>query len=268
VTANLLGGIVVLYVAGIAGIAAVLGAELVDDPRTATHAQLTPAALSRALADGLPLRGTVVTVAGDRLAPALHDRAAAAGAEVHHYYGAAELSFVAWGPHAEDLRPFPGVDVSVRRGEIWVRSPFLCTGYDGPHGPLRRAPDGAATVGDRGVLAHGRLVVTGRPWALTVGGATVDTGEIERLLQGPARGEVVVVGVPHDTWGALPAVVLTLAEDHAPLRRLARSALTGAARPRLWYLLDRLPLTPAGKVDRAAVLPLLSHHGGASRRLV
>ena len=48
------------------------------------------------MAGGL-LAGTVVVVAGDRLDPALHDEAVRAGLRVHHYYGSAELSFVAWG---------------------------------------------------------------------------------------------------------------------------------------------------------------------------
>ena len=81
---------------------------------------------------------------------------------MHHYYGAAELSFVAWGAHADDLRPFPGVEVSVREGEVWVRSPYLCTGYDGPPGPLRRDGDGFATVGDRGSM-RGRPAGRARP---------------------------------------------------------------------------------------------------------
>ena len=100
--------------------AAFLGALLVDSPGQATHAFLTPHLLARHLPD---LDGVTVVVAGDRLSPAHHDRAVAAGATVHHYYGAAELSFVAWGAHADDLRPFPGVEVSVRAGEVWVRSP-------------------------------------------------------------------------------------------------------------------------------------------------
>ena len=102
---------------------------------------------------------------------------------VHHYYGAAELSFVAWGAHADDLTPFPGVDVVVRDGEVWVRTPYLCLGYDGPPGPLRTDPDGFATVGDRGVLADGRLLVSGRSDAVTVGGATVEPADVEVVLR-------------------------------------------------------------------------------------
>ena len=49
----------------------------------------------------------VVVVAGDRLAPALADRAEAAGHTVHHYYGAAQLSFVAWGRDADVAAALP-----------------------------------------------------------------------------------------------------------------------------------------------------------------
>jgi long-chain acyl-CoA synthetase len=226
---------------------------------------VTPAALTRSLDDGL-LGGCTAVVAGDRLTPALHDRAVAAGVRVRHYYGASELSFVAWGTHADDLRPFPGVEVEVRDGEIWVRSPYLCTGYhsddrdDGnqPAGPLRHDADGFATVGDRGDLREGLLVVAGRPGTATVGGSTVDLTGIEAVLRPAARGEVVVVAIPHPTWGSLPAVVLTRGDDHPAVRRLARARLNGARRPRVWYLLAALPLTPAGKVDREAVTRLVS----------
>jgi acyl-CoA synthetase (AMP-forming)/AMP-acid ligase II len=247
--------------------AAAASARLVDDVGQATHAHLTPSALSRALDGRLPLDGVTLVVAGDRLSPALHDRAAAAGARVHHYYGAAELSFVAWGPHAEDLRAFPDVRVAVRGGEIWVRSPFVCSGYDGPPGPLR-VLDGEATVGDRGVLARGRLTVLGRPDAVTVGGATVRVTEVEAVLAPRARGEVRVLGRPHAALGQVVAAVLTDPRDLEGLRNVARAELDGAARPRLWLHLPVLPTTAAGKVDRSALATLLDDEGGPARRLV
>ena len=76
---------------------------------------------------------------------------------MHHYYGATKLSFVAWGAHADDLRPFPGVGCRSAPGEVWVRSPYVCTGYLGRPGPFRRDADGFATVGTGVVLADGRL---------------------------------------------------------------------------------------------------------------
>ena len=68
-------------------------------------------------------------VAGDALEPSLRGRAETTGATVAHYYGAAELSFVAWGVDRDRLRAFPGVEIDVRDGEIWVRSGYLAEGY-------------------------------------------------------------------------------------------------------------------------------------------
>jgi long-chain acyl-CoA synthetase len=244
------------------------GATLVTSLAEATHAQLTPGALAGCLDREGSLAGVTVVVAGDRLSPRLWARADDAGARVHHYYGAAELSFVAWGSHADDLRAFPGVEVAVRDGAIWARSPYLCLGYDGPPGSLRRDEEGFATVGDRGLLSAGRLVVLGRPDAVTTGGVTVAVAEVEAALRPSASGEVVVLGVPHATLGSVLAVVLTRAEDHGPLVGVARERLDGAHRPRVWFHVPVLPMTTAAKVDREALVSSVSSADGPARRLV
>ena len=233
------------------------GASVSRTPEDITHAQLTPPALRRCLDEDVDLDGVIVVVAGDRLPPALHDRAAARGATLCHYYGAAELSFVAWGEHAANLAPFPGVDVTVGEGEIWVRSPFECSGYDGPPGPLRREPDGFATVGDRGVLSGGRLTVSGRDDTVTTAGATVQVAAVEEYLREAARGDIVVVGLPHPRLGSVLAAVLTDRDDHASLRQYARAGLGPAQRPRVWFHVTPLPQTVAGKVDRRALVGIL-----------
>lgn len=244
-----------------------VGARRVERPRAATHAVLTPSALDAVL-DASPadreLGDATVVVAGDRLSPALHDRAVTAGLRVHHYYGAAELSFVAWGAHAEALCPFPGVEVEVRDGEIWAASPYLCDGYGGGHGgPLRRDPRGFATVGDRGDLTDdGRLEVHGRDGAVTTAGATVQVAEVEQVLRAAAEGEVVVLGLPHHSLGQVLVAVLTAEADRPALTARARALLSPAGRPRAWLHVARLPLTEAGKVDRAALAERLgSWHG-------
>jgi acyl-CoA synthetase (AMP-forming)/AMP-acid ligase II len=229
------------------------GAAAAGSLAEATHAHLTPSALAAALDAGEPVASVHVTVAGDRLTRRLHDRAVAAGARVSHYYGAAELSFVAWGPHGDGLRPFPGVEVEVRKGELWVRSPFLCEGYAGLPGALRRDPDGFATVGDRGTLRDGVLRVAGRgSTAVTTGGATVLVADVETALRPGLRGEVVVVGLPHPRLGQVLAAVVTDEGDLAAAREAARS-LVDAHRPRRWFRVQRLPVTAAGKVDRSAL---------------
>jgi long-chain acyl-CoA synthetase len=228
-----------------------IGATTVPSAEHATHAFLTPTALRSHLDR---LAGATVVVAGDRLSRGLAADAVAAGSTVHHYYGAAELSFVAWGSHADDLHVFPGAEVEVREGEIWVRSPYLCQGYVGATGPLRRDATGFATVSDRGSLEGDRLVVHGRPDAVTTGGTTVAVAEVEAALRPLVRGEVVVVGVPHGHLGEVLAAVVTSDDD---LGRALATELTGASRPRRWFVVEDLPVTDAGKVDRAALTSAL-----------
>jgi long-chain acyl-CoA synthetase len=236
--------------------ASVVGADLVQRPGDATHACLTPAALHRRLGDLAP--GAMVTVAGSSLPRTLADRAEASGHATRHYYGAAELSFVAAGRDAESLRPFAGVDIEVRDGVIWVRSPYLgrvperSPGQQPPrHSTLRRDGDWA-TVGDLGSLDGTRLLVTGRPDAIQTAGATVVLAEVEQALAGAVPGAIACFGVDRPSVGQVLAVVATDPVDLPALRRAA-GVLADSHRPRLWFVARTFPLTAAGKVDRAAL---------------
>jgi acyl-coenzyme A synthetase/AMP-(fatty) acid ligase len=230
------------------------GATRVADPRAATHAHLTPAALRRELATRpTDLAGVHVLTAGDRLERTTYDNATAAGVRVSHYYGAAELSFVAWGHHADALRPFPGVEVDLRGGELWVRSPYLCERYLETDRALRRDDRGWMSVGDRGRLADGLVTVLGREGGITTGGSTVLVADIEHQLRPHAVGELVVVGIPHPDLGEVVAAAVSRPEDVERLRAVSRRDLAPAQRPRRWLHLDPLPLTANGKIDRRAV---------------
>jgi long-chain acyl-CoA synthetase len=232
-------------------------AEVMLAPAAATHACLTPTALLGALDDGVVLAGMHLVVAGDRLGRALAHRAAAAGARVSHYYGAAELSLVAWGSDEDDLRTFPGVELQIRDGVIWARSPFLSLGYLTPGGPFTTTPDGFATAGDRGRVTDGVLYVTGRGTdAVLTGGATVLVDDVEQVLRRVCGAEVVVVGVAHPRLGQLVAAVSTDRAALAAARSAAPAELTPAQRPRLWFSMPGWPVTAAGKVDRAAIAEL------------
>lgn len=244
------------------------GAEIVSSPTDATHAHLTPAMLGRALHDDLPLAGVHVVVAGDRLPVSVHDRAVAAGIQVSHYYGSAELSFVAWGSHEGDLRPFPEVEVVLCDGILWARSPHICEGYDGAGGPLERDGDGFATVGDRGLLVDGLVRVAGRGTdSVTTSGATVHVADVEQALRPVVTGDLVVVGVPHPELGEVVVAVLTDASSLPAARVEARRALAASHQPRRWFHVADLPLTPGHKVDRVALARLLASPTGDVRRL-
>jgi acyl-CoA synthetase (AMP-forming)/AMP-acid ligase II len=231
------------------------GADVQPSPTGATHACLTPAALIGALDDGVDLGAMHLVVAGDRLPRSLARRAAATGAVVSHYYGAAELSFVAWGSDDEDLRAFPDVELDIRAGVIWARSPYLSEGYLGADGPFATTPDGSATVGDRGSLVDGVLTVTGRGGeAVVTGGATVLVDDVERVLRRVSGSDVVVVGVPHPRLGHVVAAVFPTVDALAAARD--DRELAAAQRPRLWFHLRAWPVTAAGKVDRARIAEL------------
>ena len=144
---------------------------------------------------------------------------------------------------------------------IWVRSPYLSLGYLGPDGPFAVAPDGYATVGDRGRLTAGVLTVTGRgAEAVVTGGATVLVDDVEPALRSATGAEVVVVGIAHSRLGQVVAAVFT-DRDALAAARSAVQDLTPAQRPRLWFHLPRWPATPAGKVDRAAIAELAATGG-------
>lgn len=257
-----------------AALATYLGASLVDSVRPASHAFLTPTRLLQLLAEEAP-EGLHVVVAGDRLGADLADRAEARGWRVSHYYGAAQLSFVAWGRDEGSLRPFPEVAVEARTdGRLWVSSPWLCEQEIGPEGAQvafqveAEADTGRrwATVGDRGrIAADGRVVVLGRDEVILTGGATVLVGDVEAVLRPAARGEVYLVPQPHDRLGSAVVAVCTEIDDLGRLARHARTSLAGPHRPRRWLHRAELPLTAAGKVDRAALARWVaqSRGGGA-----
>jgi long-chain acyl-CoA synthetase len=237
-----------------------VGATLVEDPAQATHANLTPLSLDRAVRDQLLAAGVTAIVAGAALSRSSLARADAAGLTVHQYYGAAELSFVAWAHDGHALQAFPGADVRVVDEVIWVRSPYVCEGYDEPDsdGPLQWEGD-FATVGDRGALTDGVLTVRGRGHdAVTVAGVTVVVADVESALHEHAEGTVVVLGLPDERLGEVLAAAVTDADDVERLRDAGRRLLQPAQRPSHWFVVPEIPRTDAEKPDRAGLRQMLA----------
>ena len=158
-------------------------------------------------------------------------------------------------------------------GHIEVRGPTLFHGYLGA--PAQPRGDWFGT-GDLGHLdGDGRLHVTGRLRDRIVsGGANVDPHQVEAVLAAhPEVREVAVIGLPDETWGQIViAVIVPRRPDPAPsdarfdprraapavpapgfiprLTEWCRERLSGSRLPRRWELVERLPRTATGKVDR------------------
>ncbi|MFD2025041.1 AMP-binding protein [Promicromonospora aerolata] len=233
----------------------------------ATSFHGTPHALRTLLDGGRLSRLRTALVGGSHLDQDLRAQAESRGIRVVAYYGAAELSFVAV-DDGTGLRSFPGVDVDVRGGEVWVRSPFTALGYLGDGGPLRT--DGAwATVGDLAELNAGPAAPGPGPGALRLRGradgaiitasATVIPEEVEaELRQVPGVADAVVFGVPAGGVGALVAAMLEPAPGYptittGSLRDVLSDRLGPAHRPRIWFT-GELPRSTSGKPARADVV--------------
>ncbi|MEE2637148.1 MAG: class I adenylate-forming enzyme family protein [Acidobacteriota bacterium] len=144
-------------------------------------------------------------------------------------------------------------------GEICIAGPTVMQGYsDGSAAPTTL--DGWLPSGDLGHFdADGYLFVTGRLKDLIIrGGENLSPRRIEQvLLEDPTVAECCVVGAPDSDLGEQP-VVFARAKDGADLqlrklRALVTRRLSRIHAPCRLYLLDALPETSIGKIDRAAL---------------
>lgn len=232
---------------------------LLDDPDPAT---------ARALA-----RFAAVLVGGQALAPALAERAAAAGARIVRTYGSSETA----GGCVYDGVPLRGVGIRTVDGEVQLSGPTLADGYLGE--PQRTAAafvrDTGGTrwyrTGDAGIVVDGVLRVTGRLDNVIVsGGVNVSLDRVERIVRTlPGLESAVVVPVPDERWGQASVVVVATATDAGeallPAIRDAVAAAAGKpARPRGILRVPQIPLLASGKPDRAALRALAAESDAQS----
>jgi O-succinylbenzoic acid--CoA ligase len=152
----------------------------------------------------------------------------------------------------------PGVEMTVAPdGEILVRSPTLLRCYrDGTPVPVSH---GWFRTGDLGTIDpdSGRLEVQGRREEVIVtGGEKVWPTDLEAvLLTHPLVAEVAVFGRPDPDWGQrVVAAVVPVRGGDPPrleeLRALVAEHLPRAYAPRELKLVDHLPRTALGKIQR------------------
>ena len=169
---------------------------------------------------------------------------------VHTTYGLTETgSGVVY-----DGRPLDGVEVRIADDEVLVRGPMLLRCYRDGTSPVDA--DGWLHTGDMGRLGDdGRLVVQGRRGDMIVtGGENVWPEPVEQLLLTlPTVREVAVAGVPDPEWGQ--RVTAWVVPDGAPptleeLRALVREHLPAHCAPKELHLVEQLPRTSLGKIER------------------
>lgn len=158
--------------------------------------------------------------------------------------------------------PETGGDVPVgERGEVVATAPYAFDGYfERPEETAATLRDGWVHTGDVGRLDEdGYLYLLDRmDDVIVTGGLNVHCREVEGVVgRHPAVENVVVVGVPDDDWGeAVHAVVV--ADPNAGLtaegvREFVAAELADYKKPKSVAIVDALPKTSLGKLDRSAV---------------
>ncbi len=259
-------------------------AELVRS-HAVTAAALPPALLGAMPDDGLPTLRTVI--AGGEACPPETVARWSRGRRFFVAYGPTETTVVATaleaaGPEAGAPigRPLPGVRVFVADGEgrpvpagvpgeLWIGGMGVARGYLGRPEPTAAAfvPDalsGAAgarlyRTGDRvRWRADGALEFLGRvDLQVKVRGFRIEPGEVEAVLTAHPAVRDAVVEARGDAPGERRLVAyVTPSGGEVPvdgLRVHARERLPEHMVPAAFVVLDALPLTPGGKVDRRAL---------------
>lgn len=189
-------------------------------------------------------------------------------------------------------RPFPGAQALVldahgrpcpphEIGEIYVRTPFRTRGYYRQPELTREVFVTNPTSGQRGdivyktgdigrVLHDGNFEFLGRKdLQVKIRGVRVELAEVENVLRGHASVKDAVVTARDDAHGHkyLCAYIVLRPDgsDAARLKDFLRSRVPEYLVPAALVVLDALPLTPHGKVDRKA-LPAPPHERPESAR--
>jgi O-succinylbenzoic acid--CoA ligase len=231
---------------------------LMDPGAGVTLVSLVPTMLSRLLDAGLHDPPTLrwALLGGGPIAPALLERARAAGVQVAPSYGMTEgcsqIATNGWPLLGVELRIAGATPAGVGEpvvGELLVRGRNVAAGA--------LAPDGWLHTGDLGSLdERGRLTIAGRQAdTIVTGGENVAPSEVEAALLGhPAIADAAVFGRPDPEWGEAVVAKVVLrdgaAASETELRRHCTSLLAPFKVPKRIELVDRVPRGMTGKLLR------------------
>jgi fatty-acyl-CoA synthase len=243
--------------------------------------------------ESLPLK---VLTGGSPLPTGLARRARERGMAYTLIYGGSDqlgtsISVVPEGmdpasPEAERIlatrtRALPMVEIEVRDkqggrvprdgrtiGEIWVRSPWLPSGYyKDPERSQESYVDGWFRSGDLAVHhPDGSLYVVDREKdAVKSGGEWIPCGVLESVLsEHPKVNAAAVVAKPDERWGELPLAAVQTREplEAEELRTYLEEQVKEGRLAKFWVpddfvFVQELPVTSAGKVHKVALRRML-----------
>jgi acyl-CoA synthetase (AMP-forming)/AMP-acid ligase II len=150
------------------------------------------------------------------------------------------------------------------QGEVVIQGPSVTDGYaNNAEANAKSFTAGWFRTGDQGIVdPDGYLSLIGRlKEMINRGGEKIAPREIDDvLLQHPAVGEAVAFGSPHPTWGeeVAAAVVLKGEASEKEIIAFARERLADYKVPKKLYIIDQIPRTATGKIQRRSVADALN----------
>ena len=151
-----------------------------------------------------------------------------------------------------------------QHGEVVIRGSSVIDGYaHNPDANKQAFTHGWFRTGDQGHISpDGYLSLVGRlKEMINRGGEKIAPREIDEvLLQHPAVGEAVAFGVPHERWGEEVAAAVVLKGDASEkeLLAFARERLADYKLPKRLFIVEQIPRTATGKIQRRAVAAALA----------
>ncbi len=205
-------------------------------------------------------------VAGSPVPPhTLAEAAELIGPAMHHAYGQTETGMLTIcradeGPGSVG-KPCDTVEISVRDGEVWVRTPSAFAGYWRDEAATAEVlRDGWVRTQDLGFVdAEGYLHLSGRARDVVIVNAIIHyTGPIERAIAAcPDVDQAYVVAVPDALTGEAAHAFVVPAPGRSPdlgeVRKAVAAELGEAAVPARFSFVGAVPVAPSGKPDKAAL---------------
>lgn len=240
--------------------------------------------LARADDEGAPHESfRLIRSCSSALAPAVFEQLEARfGAPVLEAYGMTEASH----QMSSNLLPpgerMPGtvgkgtgVDIAIMddegnllsagaRAEVVIRGANVTHGYhNNAEANAEAFTNGWFRTGDQGFLdADGTLTLTGRIKELiNRGGEKISPLEVDAALLGhPAVAEAVCFGVPHTMYGEAvqAAVVVSADTNEDAIRAYCGEHLAGFKVPDRVYIIDTMPRTATGKIQRRHIAAMFA----------
>jgi len=141
-------------------------------------------------------------------------------------------------------------------GELLIRGPHVVAGYwNRPDATNETIRNGWLHTGDVATRdADGCFRILGRSKDMFIsGGENVYPAEVESAITAyPTVREAAVVGVSDETWGEVGRAFLVVEDnfDQAGLTAFLNDRLARYKLPRSFVVLDEIPLTAIGKIDK------------------